>query len=118
MTELYRGLLTVLTDKFNNLIETLRKHIRSFRKETKDQSIYFDVGIIGFWNLMLEIFFTLFVFVCLLSGILLTAVLAIVAYPFAAILNYSSLLLKGVRNPKVVHDEIQIVKLPNDKEKI
>ena len=116
MTELYRGLLQILSSKLNALIEHLRAHIRSFRKETTNPSNYFDVGVIGFWNLQLEIIYTLFVLLCLVSGILLTAILAIISYPFAAILNYSSLLLKGIRNPRN-DNEIQIIKIPNDQEK-
>ena len=52
MTELYRGLLLVLTSKFYELILSFREHIQSFKQETSDPTSYFDIGILGFWNLM------------------------------------------------------------------
>ena len=63
MTELYRGILLVLTNKFNELILSFRNHIQSFKQETTDPESYFDVGVLGFWNLMLEIVLTLFFFI-------------------------------------------------------
>ena len=99
MTELYRGLLLVLTNKFNELILAFRQHIQSFNQETKDPENYFDVGVLGFWNLMLEISLTLFSLSCLLMGVGLIAALAIVFYPLHAVLQYSALLIKNTRHP-------------------
>lgn len=112
MTELYRGLLLVLTTSFNKLIETLREHIRTFKQQTRDEDNFLDVGVLGFWNLLLEIVFTLYILMCLTSGIFLTAGLAIMAYPFVALLTYSSNLLVGTRGkqPKDLH----IIKVAND----
>jgi hypothetical protein len=100
MTELYRGILLVLTNKFNELIVSFRTHTQSFKQETLDPDNYFDVGVLGFWNLMLEIVLTLFALSCLVIGVSLVATLAIVFYPFYAILRYSSLLLKNTRHPQ------------------
>jgi hypothetical protein len=97
MTELYRGLLLVLTEKFIDLISTLRMHIRLFRNTSSDTLL--DVGVSGFWNFMLEVIFTLFAIGCLCAGILLTAGLAIFAYPLKAMLNMSAAVLKSIRNP-------------------
>ena len=99
MTELYRGLLLVLTGKFNELILSFRNHIQSFKQETSDPTSFFDMGILGFWNLMLEITLTLFSLACLTIGVALIATLAIFCYPFHAVLTYASLLLKNTRNP-------------------
>jgi hypothetical protein len=100
MTELYRGLLLVLTEKFTDLISTLRMHIRSFRSESKDPSNYMDVGVSGFWNFILEVIFTLFAISCLSAGVVLTAMLAIIAYPLKATLNVSSYVLRSIRHPQ------------------
>ena len=99
MTELYRGLLLVVTTKFYELILAFRSHIRSFKEQTSDPYNYFDVGVLGFWNLILEIIFIMFSLICLIAGISLIAVLAIGVYPLYAILQYSSLLIKNTRNP-------------------
>lgn len=100
MTELYRGLLLVLTNKFNELIVAFRTHIQSFKEETQDPNSYFDVGVLGFWNLMLEIVLTLLSLSCLVVGVSLIAVLAMVFYPCHAFLCYSSLILKSTRHPE------------------
>lgn len=99
MTELYRGLLLVVTTKFYELILAFRSHIRSFKEQTSDPDNYFDVGVLGFWNLMLEIVFIMFSLICLIAGISLIASLAVGVYPLYAILQYSSLLIKNTRNP-------------------
>ncbi len=99
MTQLYRGILLVLTNKFYELILSLRSHIQSFKVNTFDQNSYFDVGVLGFWNLMLEIAMTVFAMACLLTGVMLIACLAIAFYPLHAIVQYSSLLLRNTRNP-------------------
>jgi len=97
MTELYRGLLLVLTEKFIDLISTLRMHIRLFRNPAGETLL--DVGVSGFWNFVLEVIFTLFAIGCLSAGILLTAGLAIFAYPLKALLNMSASVLKSIKNP-------------------
>ena len=113
MTDLYRGLLSIFTSKFYNMIEVLRNHTRSFKSETADPSNYLDVGILGFWNLILEIILTLFVIGCLTIGIVLLLSLAIVSYPCEAVLSYSAKLLHYTRNP--VDEQPVIIK--NDQEK-
>ncbi len=100
MTELYRGLLLVITNKFYELILSFRTHIQMFKKETTDPLNYFDVGVFGFWNLMLEITVTLFALACMTIGVSLIASLAIVFYPFHAVLSYAALVLKNTRNPQ------------------
>jgi hypothetical protein len=106
MTDLYRGLLLVLTEKFTDLISTLRMHIRLYR--SMDSNIL-DMGVSGFWNLMLEVIFTLFGIGCLCAGILLTAVLAVFAYPLKAMLNMTESVLRSVRNPQ---HEVESQKIP------
>lgn len=111
MTELYRGLLLVLTSKFNELIVSLRIHIQSFNQNTNDTESYFDFGVLGFWNLMLEITFSIFALVCLILGVSLVASLAIIFYPCYAVVRYASFVLKNTRNPSsdipTLQDQIQ-----------
>lgn len=99
MTELYRGLLLVLTNKFNELILSFRTHVQSFKQETTDPDNYYDVGVMGFWNLMLEIVLTLFALACLVLGVSLIATMAVVFYPCHGFIRYTSLTLKNIKNP-------------------
>ena len=63
----------------------------------------------GFWNLMLEVIFILFVIICLCAGVLLTAGLAVISYPLKALLNVGSAILRSIKNPHndIVQDRIQ-----------
>lgn len=125
MTELYRGLLLVLTGKFNELILAFRTHIQSFKQATNDPDNYFDVDVLGFWNLMLEISMTLFAIVCLLTGLTLIAILAMTFYPCHAFLRYTSLMLKNIKTPQAENinkeknqdNESPVIIKKNDKEK-
>ena len=114
MTELYRGLLEILVMRFIEQVETLRMHIRANNTGTVE-NFEIDIGVTGFWNLMLETVFTIFSILFLITGVCLAAVLAIVSYPFAAFINYSSWLLSNTRNPN--QDKPIIIKQEHDKEK-
>ena len=114
MTELYRGLLEILVMRFIEQVETLRMHIRANNTGTVE-NFEIDIGVTGFWNLMLETVFTIFCILFLITGVCLAAVLAIVSYPLAAFINYSSWLLSNTRNPN--QDKPIIIKQDNDKEK-
>jgi hypothetical protein len=114
MTELYRGLLQILVMRCIEQIESLRVHIRS-HNSGKSEIVDFDIGVTGFWNLLLEIVFTMFTVIFLILGILLIAILAVTSYPFAAFVNYGAWLFKNTRNPP--NDELVIIKQNNDQEK-
>ena len=114
MTELYRGLLEILVMRCIEQVESLRVHIRS-HNSGKSEIVDFDIGVTGFWNLLLEIVFTMFTVTFLILGILLIAVLAISSYPFAAFINYGAWLFRNTRNPP--NDELVIIKQNNDQEK-
>ena len=115
MTELYRGLLQILVMRCIEQIESLREHIRSHNSGSS-QNKDFDIGVSGFWNLMLETIFTIFTVIFLMLGVCLTAVLAIVSYPFAAFINYGGWLLINTRNPKF-DESPKIIKKIDDQEK-
>jgi hypothetical protein len=114
MTELYRGLLEILVMRFIEQVETLRMHIRANNTGIV-ANFEIDMGVTGFWNLMLETVFTIFSILFLITGVCLAATLAIVSYPFAALINYSSWLLSNTRNPN--QDKPIIIKQDNDQEK-
>ena len=126
MTELYRGLLLVLTNKFNELILSFRTHVQAFKQETNDPDNYYDVDVLGFWNLMLEITLTIFALTCLVFGVSLIASLAVIFYPCHGFLRYTALTLKNIKHPTTesnVKDKSQsnaespVIIKKNDKEK-
>jgi hypothetical protein len=115
MTELYRGLLEILVMRFIEQIESLRLHIRSHNSGHSKYSD-FDVGVTGFWNFILETIFTVVSILFLLLFVCLTASLAVVSYPFAALINYVSWVFKNTRNPSD-DDSPTIIKQNNGQEK-
>lgn len=98
MTDLYRGILLLLQTKFSVLMAEIRTHIRSFNQASDNPDNWFDIGVMGFWNLILEIVFTLFGISCLILGIALTAILAIIFYPFHGLLTAMALLLRSTND--------------------
>lgn len=114
MTELYRGLLEILVMRCIEQIESLRTHIRS-HNSGRSQNFELDIGITGFWNLMLETLFTVFTILFLFSAVCLAAILAVISYPFAAFINYGAWLLKNTKNP--ADDSPTIIKQKDGQEK-
>ena len=115
MTELYRGLLEILVMRCIEQIESLRIHIR-YHNSGHAQNHDFDIGVTGFWNLMLETIFTIFSILFLFIGVCLAAVLAIISYPLAAFINYGGWILLNTRNPEKVTNEEQPKIIKKDKE--
>jgi len=121
MTELYRGLLEILVMRCMEQIESLRIHIRS-RNSGKSPDADFDIGVTGFWNLMLETIFTIFTILFCFLFVCLTASLAIVSYPFAAWVNYGTWLVRNTRGsnmppPQTQDESPTIIKQNNGEEK-
>jgi hypothetical protein len=114
MTELYRGLLEILVMRCIEQIESLRTHIRS-HNSGRSLNHDFDIGVAGFWNLMLETVFTVITILFLFLFVCLTAALAMISYPFAAFINYGAWLLKNTKNP--VNDGPTIIKQKDVEEK-
>lgn len=114
MTELYRGLLEILVMRCIEQIESLRIHIRN-HNSGHSKNYDFDIGVTGFWNLMLETIFTIFAILFLFTGVCLAATLAVLSYPFAAFINYSSWLLSNTRNP--TNETPTIIRQENGQEK-
>ena len=78
MLKLYRGLVDILTTRCEGLNDAFAKHIREFNTGETDTN---NFGVKGFWNLLLEITYILFVKLFVTIGILLTVVLAVVFFP-------------------------------------
>lgn len=134
MTELYRMLLLVITEKLDELKTDLRTQIRTFHQqvpdEEKDQH-RLDLGVAGFWNFLLEVVFNFYVVLCYAISITLISSLAIVFYPLNAVLTLMTSMFRQTHIGILVpHDEPAldktpptfdadpvIVKKPNGKEK-
>jgi hypothetical protein len=96
MTELYRGLLTILTTSLNELMLKFKAHIRGFNTIEEHLDAEIDLGVMGFWNLMLEIIMDFYVITAKFFGIVLLSILAVVFYPGFAILNIISRSFRGI----------------------
>jgi hypothetical protein len=82
MLSLYRGLVDILTDQCEKLNSEFIKHIRKFNDgETADNNF----GVKGFWNLLLEVVYILYVKLFVATGIVLTISLAITFFPLHAL---------------------------------
>lgn len=82
MLKLYRGLVDILIFQSRGMDEQISKHIRQFNDgETSTNNF----GVTGFWNLLLEIVFIMFVKLMVALGIVLTVVLALVFFPLHAL---------------------------------
>lgn len=90
MLKLYRGLVDILTARCEGLNDAFAKHIRAFNNgDTVDNNF----GVKGFWNLLLEIVFVMYVKLFAALGIVLTVVLAVVFFPLYALSTAISNLL-------------------------
>ena len=69
----------------------------------------------GFETTGEETTFTIFSIAFLLTGVCLAVTLAVVAYPFAAFINYGGWLISNTRNPN--QDKPTIIKKDNGEEK-
>ena len=69
MLKLYRGLIDILTERCEGLNNAFSNHIREFNDgETNDNNF----GVKGFWNLLLEIVYVMYVKLFVAFGVLLT----------------------------------------------
>lgn len=80
MIKLYRGLINILILCSRNMDEQFTKHIR--KQSTDDGG---EFGVCGFWNLLLEVTFLLFIKLFIAAGVLLTIMLAIIFFPLYAL---------------------------------
>lgn len=92
MIKLYRGLVDILTSQCESLNKEFITHIRTFNSGDEGQSF----GTAGFWNLLLEVVYILYVKSFVAIGICITIVLAIVFFPLYAILRAISTAFNGL----------------------
>jgi hypothetical protein len=82
MLELYRGLIDIIISRCEGLNESLSAHIRRFSKGENDPN---NFEVAGFWNLLLEITFLMFVKLFSALGIIMTLSLAVIFFPLQAL---------------------------------
>lgn len=116
MTELYRMLLLVITEKLDELKTNIRDQIRTFHPvipESERDQHRLDLGVSGFWNFMLEVVFNFYIILCYAISISLISALAIVFYPLNAILTLLTSMFRqthvGMFMP---HEEPPLDKVP------
>jgi len=78
LTQVFRGLLDILHQSRSDLHQTLNTHIRSFDQKTKEDEL--DLGVTGFWSLMLELVFNCYTQTVLAVGITLVMLLSLITY--------------------------------------
>jgi hypothetical protein len=82
MLKLYRGLVDILAAKCEGMSDSFSKHIRTFNDgETRSNNF----GVKGFWNLLLEVVYILYVKLFVAVGIILTVTLAVAFFPLHAL---------------------------------
>jgi len=81
MIKLYRGLVDILTSQCESLNKEFITHIRTFNEGDDEQA--FGAG--GFWNLLLEVVYIVYVKSFVGIGILMTVGLAIIFFPLYAL---------------------------------
>jgi hypothetical protein len=79
MTQMFRGLLDILHQNRSDLHQTLNSHIRSFDRKTDQDEL--ELGVTGFWSLMLELVFNCYTQTVLAVGITLVMLLSLITYP-------------------------------------
>jgi preprotein translocase subunit SecG len=82
MLKLYRGIIDILTARCEGLNDAFAKHIRAFNNGETEQN---NFGVKGFWNLLLEITYVMYVKIFVGLGIVLTIFLAVVFFPLYAL---------------------------------
>jgi hypothetical protein len=103
MIKLYRGLIDILTSQCESLNKEFITHIRTFNGGGDEQSF----GSAGFWNLLLEIVYILYVKSFVAFGILMTVGLAIVFFPLYAL--FTAIVSAFSFNMRFHQQEVQAV---------
>jgi hypothetical protein len=80
MLKLYRGIIDILICKSETLTSAFSEHIRAFNEGSDDQ----NYGTTGFWNLLLEVTYQLYVKTFVGIGLLMTITLAVCFFPLYA----------------------------------
>ena len=81
MLKLYRGIVDILTERSEGLTLAFRNHIREFNDGVTHDN---NFGVKGFWNLLLEITYVMYVKLFVAVGVVLTVTLTILFFPLYA----------------------------------
>lgn len=82
---LYRGLLDILKTKNEHLSTALVTHIRSFDRGEESEFSYTEM--MGFWRMIMELIFNVYVQTIHFVGVTLVATLVIVAWPLRCLIE-------------------------------
>ena len=82
---LYRGLLDILKTKNEQLSTALVAHIRSFDRGEESEFSYTEM--MGFWRMIMELIFNVYVQTVHFVGVLLVGTLVIVAWPLRCLIE-------------------------------
>lgn len=85
MARLYRGLLDILKNKNDSLSTALTAHIRSF--DRGDESEFSYTEMMGFWRMLMELVFNVYVQFVYFIGVVLVTVLVIFAWPIRCVIE-------------------------------
>lgn len=85
MARLHRGLLDILKSKSDNLSTALVHHIRSFDRGEDSEFSYTEM--MGFWRMLMELVFNVYVQLVHFVGVVLVSTLVIVAWPIRCIIE-------------------------------
>lgn len=79
MINLYRGLINILAAQSRAQADAFTKHIRSGCTEESLEPNQLGIG--GFWNLLLEILFLMFTKLVFFCGVIVVMALAVIFFP-------------------------------------
>jgi len=85
MARLYRGLLDILKIKNEQLSTALVAHIRSFDRGEESEFSYTEM--MGYWRMIMELIFSVYVQTVHFVGVLLISTLLIVAWPLRCLIE-------------------------------
>jgi hypothetical protein len=107
MAKLYRGNLDILRTKHEALGNSLIAHIRSFDKTVDDNDSTYAESL-GFWRMLVELIFQVYVQISLCVGILLVVLLVIFAWPVRFLIElFAGSILANQRIPVYYEPQIQ-----------
>jgi hypothetical protein len=92
MTSIFRGLLDILHKHNDSLHKDLVTHVRKFDMLEEDMDpMDLEVGVYGFWRLMLEQVIGFYTWMTLFTGLVLMFTLSIISYPIRMLVGTISL---------------------------
>lgn len=99
MAKLHRGCIDILRTKHDSLGSTLLAHIRSF-DSTADEDHYAYVESLGFWRMIIELIFHIYILCSLYIGIFLIVALVLISWPMRFLVEvFSASWFLGPRQP-------------------